>query len=182
MSQENVEVVRAIYEEWRRGNFRAGVRLYDPFALLVQSAEFPESGAYLGTQAIREHMRTFLEAWSRVTIGQRRSQRPEIAWWRLWSSAGPDREVARFLPSSATSTSGRSVAAGSSGLRSSETEPRPSKPWGYGSRRCRRRTSDGRMRRPTPSTACRLVRMANSGHGLFRFEGVVAVDRLRPAQ
>jgi ketosteroid isomerase-like protein len=68
MSQVNVEVVRAIYEEWRTGNFRAGVRLYDPFALLVQSAEFPDSGAYLGTQAITEHMRTFLEAWSRVTI------------------------------------------------------------------------------------------------------------------
>jgi hypothetical protein len=30
--------------------------------------------------------------------------------------------------------------------------------------------------------ACRLVRVAKPGHDLFRFEGVVAVDRLGPAQ
>ena len=68
MSQENVEAVRAVYEEWRNGNFRAGVDLYDPLVLLVQGAGFPEAGAYLGLEGIAEYMQTFLEAWTRVTI------------------------------------------------------------------------------------------------------------------
>jgi ketosteroid isomerase-like protein len=68
MSQENVEIVRGIYEEWRKGNFRAGVELYDPLALLVQGEGFPESGAYLGLDEIARYMRAFLEAWKHVTI------------------------------------------------------------------------------------------------------------------
>jgi ketosteroid isomerase-like protein len=68
MSQENVKAVRAVYEEWRNGNFRAGVDLYDPLALLVQGRGFPESGSYLGLEGIGKYMRTFLEAWEKVTI------------------------------------------------------------------------------------------------------------------
>jgi ketosteroid isomerase-like protein len=68
MSQANVEAVRAIYEEWRNGNFGAGVDHYDPLALLVQGPGFPEAGAYLGLEGFAEYMGTFLEAWQRVTI------------------------------------------------------------------------------------------------------------------
>jgi ketosteroid isomerase-like protein len=68
MSEENVEAVQAVYEGWRNGNFRAGVDLYDPLALLVQGEGFPESGSYLGLEGIAEYMRTFLEAWEKVTI------------------------------------------------------------------------------------------------------------------
>jgi ketosteroid isomerase-like protein len=68
MSQENVEAVRAIYDEWGAGNFRGGVERYDPLALLVQGAGFPEQGAYLGLEGFAEYMQTFLEAWERVTI------------------------------------------------------------------------------------------------------------------
>jgi ketosteroid isomerase-like protein len=68
MSDENMEAVRAVYEEWGKGNFRAGVDLYDRLALLVQGAGFPETGAYLGLEGIGRYMRAFLEAWERVTI------------------------------------------------------------------------------------------------------------------
>lgn len=68
MSQENVAAVRAVYDEWRKGNFRAGVDLYDSQALLVQGETFPESGNYVGLEGIGEYMRTFLEAWEEVTI------------------------------------------------------------------------------------------------------------------
>ena len=68
MSEARIEAVREIYEEWRKGDFRGGVDLYDPLALLVQGAGFPEAGAYLGLERIGEYMQTFLEAWERVTI------------------------------------------------------------------------------------------------------------------
>jgi ketosteroid isomerase-like protein len=68
MSQENVEVVRAIYDEWGKGNFKQGFDLYDPLILLVQGEGFPESGPYLGLEGVGRYMRAFLEAWERVTI------------------------------------------------------------------------------------------------------------------
>ena len=68
MSQENVKALRAVYDEWGKGNFRAGVDLYDPMVLLVQGAGFPDSGAFLGIESIAGYMRAFLEAWSKVTI------------------------------------------------------------------------------------------------------------------
>ncbi len=68
MSQKNLEAIRAVYEEWRNGNFRAGVDLYDPQALLVQGEGFPEAGSYLGLEGIGDYMQTFLEAWEKVTI------------------------------------------------------------------------------------------------------------------
>jgi ketosteroid isomerase-like protein len=57
MSQQNVEIVRGIYERWGRGDFRAGVELYDPFILFVLRPEFPDAGAYCGRDEIRKYMR-----------------------------------------------------------------------------------------------------------------------------
>jgi ketosteroid isomerase-like protein len=68
MPAENVEAVKAVYEEWGRGNFRAGVDLYDPQVLLVLDPQFPESGTYLGADGIARYMRTFLEAWEKLTV------------------------------------------------------------------------------------------------------------------
>jgi len=68
MSQENVDALRAVYDEWGNGNFRAGVDLYDPEVVFVQGPGFPESGAHHGREGIREYMRTFLETWTRLTI------------------------------------------------------------------------------------------------------------------
>jgi ketosteroid isomerase-like protein len=68
MSDENVELVRRIYEQWAEGDFRAAVELYDPLILLVQGEGFPEQGTYLGLDGVGDYMATFLEAWERVTI------------------------------------------------------------------------------------------------------------------
>jgi len=57
MSQENVEIVRRIYAHWGRGDFRAGVELYDPNILLILRPEFPEAGVYRGLDEIRSYMR-----------------------------------------------------------------------------------------------------------------------------
>jgi uncharacterized protein len=54
---EPVELVRAVYEGWGRGDFRAGVELYDPGIELVLRPEFPESGTYRGPEQIARYMR-----------------------------------------------------------------------------------------------------------------------------
>ena len=70
MSQENVEIVRRIYSEWGRGNFREGVELYDPHVLLVVRPEFgPASGVYCGPDEIARYMRdVFLVEWDGAVI------------------------------------------------------------------------------------------------------------------
>ncbi len=69
MSQENVEIVRRIYDEWARGNFNEGATLYDPHVLLVVRPEFgPASGVYCGPDRIAGYMRDFLKEWDGLVI------------------------------------------------------------------------------------------------------------------
>jgi ketosteroid isomerase-like protein len=68
MSQENVEVVRNIYERWSEGDFRGGVDVLDPLVLFVLRPEFPDAGTYLGVERLAEYMRGLLEPWTRFTI------------------------------------------------------------------------------------------------------------------
>ncbi len=68
MSSPQVEAVRGVYEQWAEGDFRGGVELYDPFVLLVISPEFPDSGTYVGVEAVARYMGGFLEPWTRLTI------------------------------------------------------------------------------------------------------------------
>jgi ketosteroid isomerase-like protein len=51
MSQENVEIVRAVYEQWSKGDFRASADLLDPHVVLVLGPEFPDAGMHSGVEA-----------------------------------------------------------------------------------------------------------------------------------
>lgn len=68
MSQQNVEVQRAVYAEWGRGNFRAGPEIFDPQIVLILRPEFPDAGNYLGAGGVARYMRGFLSAWTELTI------------------------------------------------------------------------------------------------------------------
>jgi ketosteroid isomerase-like protein len=68
VSRDNVEVVRGIYAEWGRGNFRAGTDLFDAHVVLVIRADFPDAGAYVGRDEIRAYMRHFLANWTEPVI------------------------------------------------------------------------------------------------------------------
>ncbi len=68
MSEEKVAIVRRIYEEWGRGNFRAGTELFEPHTLLVLRPDFLDAGAYLGLDGIGRYMRAFLGAWEDLVI------------------------------------------------------------------------------------------------------------------
>ena len=68
MSQERVEAIRAVYERWNEGDFRAGADLLDPLVLFVLRPGFPDAGTYLGRESLAEYMRGFLEPWAHLTI------------------------------------------------------------------------------------------------------------------
>ena len=67
MSEENVEIVRGIYEHWGRGDFET-TDVLDEHALMVVRPEFPDTGTYLGHEGFGEYTRGFLEPWSQITI------------------------------------------------------------------------------------------------------------------
>jgi ketosteroid isomerase-like protein len=61
--------LRAVYDQWGKGNFLAGVELYDQHVLYVPLAGLPDAAApYLGPEGIREYMRRQLQAWTSLTI------------------------------------------------------------------------------------------------------------------
>ena len=68
MSQENVEVVRRIYEAGAAGDFRARVDDLDRHVVLVIGPDFPEFGVFVGPEGIRDYMHRFLDQWERLTI------------------------------------------------------------------------------------------------------------------
>jgi ketosteroid isomerase-like protein len=69
MPQEDVEIVRTIYERWEEGDFRGGIEFFDPQVVMVISDEFPEPGTHLGVEAIGEWTRqVLLEAWTDFAI------------------------------------------------------------------------------------------------------------------
>ncbi len=66
MSEENVEAVRAVYEEFARGDFSAFAGLPNEF-VFVASPELPDAGTYRGEAAIR-WMTAWVESFEGHTI------------------------------------------------------------------------------------------------------------------
>ena len=68
MSQQNVEVIRAVYDRFGSGDFRASMDTFDPQISFIVGPGFPEAGHYRGIAAIAEYTRGFLEPWSEISI------------------------------------------------------------------------------------------------------------------
>lgn len=68
MSDENVEAIRAVYERFGQGDFRASLDVADPHFLLVMPPEFPDAGTYVGLESLGRYTRAFLEPWSHIAI------------------------------------------------------------------------------------------------------------------
>ena len=60
MSQENVEIVRRLYEQWREGDY-SGTDWADENIEFVMRT--PEGGTARGIEAMRDAWRDFLRAW-----------------------------------------------------------------------------------------------------------------------
>ena len=68
MSQENVDALRAVYDEWEKGDFRAGGDLLDPDVLFMPRTDLTDAGRYLGPEGMAEFMRGWLKAWTDFTV------------------------------------------------------------------------------------------------------------------
>jgi ketosteroid isomerase-like protein len=68
MSQEHLEVVRAVYDRWARGDFSASLPLFDRNVALVVRSGVPDAGTYLGADGVREYTMAFLDPWESLTI------------------------------------------------------------------------------------------------------------------
>jgi ketosteroid isomerase-like protein len=68
MSQENVEIVRGIYDGWSAGDFLVGADHLDDHVVFVVPSDFPEWGVFHGPDGVKQYMRRLLEQWERLTV------------------------------------------------------------------------------------------------------------------
>jgi ketosteroid isomerase-like protein len=141
MSQENVEIVRRLIEAWNRRDLEGALQDLHPDAEVDWSESFGvQRGMYRGVGAIRRFWQEWLEIFDEIdirpeafiTVGEHVVV-PNRGYFRGRDSVGVDARSASVFKL----RDGRSFRNGS--IR---TRKRPSKPWGCGSRRCRRRGHD----------------------------------------
>ena len=132
MSQENVEVVRAVFETWNAGDMDALRELYDPGVILCAPEGWLEPGPWVGQEAVMREWEHVREGWN-ADVAEPISD---------FIDAG-DRVAVRkpgVLQATARKSTWRSqtslwcARAESSTRSSSGTTPRPSKPWGWRSK------------------------------------------------
>jgi ketosteroid isomerase-like protein len=64
MSQENVEIVRSLYDCWLRGDM--GLELLDPDISMVESATLPGAASAFGIGAVRRYIESFSKHWDEI--------------------------------------------------------------------------------------------------------------------
>ena len=63
MSQENVEVARAVFAAWNTGDMDALRELYDPDVIVRMAENWPEPGPYVGREAVMRQWGQIRDAW-----------------------------------------------------------------------------------------------------------------------
>ena len=64
MSQENVEVVRAVFAAWNARDMDAVRELYDPDVVMRGVEDWPEPGPYMGRDALMGEWEQIRDAWN----------------------------------------------------------------------------------------------------------------------
>jgi ketosteroid isomerase-like protein len=62
MSQENVKVVRALFEAWNAGDMDAYREPHDPDVVMRVERDWPERGPFIGRDAMMQHLRQVRDA------------------------------------------------------------------------------------------------------------------------
>jgi ketosteroid isomerase-like protein len=68
MSQENLELVRGIFDSGSKGDFRGGVNDLDPHVLFIVRPPLAEPAVQVGPEGIGTYMREFLRQWTNYVI------------------------------------------------------------------------------------------------------------------
>jgi ketosteroid isomerase-like protein len=64
MSQQNVELVRSLYEDWKRGE--PGLEKFDPEISMIESAALPGAVSAEGIDAVRRYIEGFAAHWQEI--------------------------------------------------------------------------------------------------------------------
>ena len=64
MSQENVEIVRAIHDEWLRGGL--ALDMFDPEMSMLESKTLPGAASAYGIEAVSRYMESFTRYWDEI--------------------------------------------------------------------------------------------------------------------
>jgi len=112
VSQENVEVVQALYAAWNAGDMDAFRDLYDPDAITRPPEGWPEPGPFVGREAVMRAWGQIREAWTAdvvepisdfIEAGDR------VAVRHVWRVAGQGPEVSLEVTTVLTLSNGRIV-------------------------------------------------------------------------
>jgi ketosteroid isomerase-like protein len=68
MSQENVEVVRRVYELWNRGDLDAAVEMLDQHVVWNAYVHLPDSRPRHGAGEVQQWADEFAEAWGEIQV------------------------------------------------------------------------------------------------------------------
>src|SRR5437588_10848472 len=68
MSQENVEIVQALFEVWNAADMDAFRELYDPDVIVRTVEDWPEPGPYVGREAVMRFFEQLRDTWDTDTV------------------------------------------------------------------------------------------------------------------
>jgi ketosteroid isomerase-like protein len=115
MSQENVEVVRALFEAWNARDMDAFRELYDPEAIVRMAQDWPEPGPYFGREAITREFEQLRQTWdgrdTAEPIGDFIGVGDRVVVRHIWRGAGQGPAAAVELTGVWTVRKGRILAA-----------------------------------------------------------------------
>ena len=89
MSQENVQVIRALFEAWNAGDMDAVRELYDPDVIVRPLEGWPEPGPFVGREALMRQWKQQRDAYDAdelklinhsIDVGDRVAGEVHLAW------------------------------------------------------------------------------------------------------
>jgi uncharacterized protein len=66
VSEENVEIVRSLYEGWLRGDL--GLDKLDPDIAMIESAAVPGAASVIGIDAVERYIASFAKYWDEIRV------------------------------------------------------------------------------------------------------------------
>src|SRR4051794_19077396 len=110
MSQENVEIVRALFEVWNAADMDAVRELYDPDGIARPPEDWPESGPWVGVDAVMRQWEQQRDTWDSdelILVDHSHDVGDLVAFRFIWRGTGRGPEADMDLSCVATMRKGR---------------------------------------------------------------------------